>query len=151
MSAHDEEQRLLEKLRRIEALFAGATTPGEREAAAEARRRIQARLDATAREDPPTEYKFSLPDAWSRKVFVALCRRYGIDPYRYHGQRYTTVQAKISRRFVDETLWPEFQEISRELRAHIEALTDRIISEAIHQDMSDAAEVASPRALEHKD
>lgn len=149
MSAQDEEQRLLEKLRRIEALFAGATTPGEREAAAEARRRVQARLDTAERADPPTEYRFALPDAWSRKVFVALCRRHGLDPYRYRGQRYTTVQVMVSRRFVDETLWPEFQEVSRELRAHIESLTDRIISEAIHQDMSEAAEIA-PRQLEDK-
>jgi hypothetical protein len=150
MSAHDEEQRLLEKLRRIEALFAGATTPGEREAAAEARRRIQARLDSTAKEDPPVEYKFSLPDAWARKLFVALCRRYGIEPYRYRGQRYTTLQARVSRRFVDETLWPEFQELSQVLRQHLDALTERIIASAIHQDMSEAAEVSEPKLMEDK-
>jgi hypothetical protein len=34
-----DEQRLIEKLQRIEALFAGAATPGEREAAAQARNR----------------------------------------------------------------------------------------------------------------
>ena len=39
-----DEARLLEKLRAIEALFAGATTDGERVAAAEARKRIQLRL-----------------------------------------------------------------------------------------------------------
>lgn len=149
-TSSDEEHRLLEKLRRIEALFAGATTPGEREAAATAARRIQLRLDTLAREDPPVEYKFSLPDAWAQKLFVALCRRYGIEPYRYRGQRYTTLQARISRRFVDETLWPEFQELSKVLRAHLDALTSRIIAEAIHQDVSEAREVSTPRALEDK-
>ena len=39
-----DEQRLIEKLQRIEALFAGAATPGERDAAAQARDRIRARL-----------------------------------------------------------------------------------------------------------
>ncbi len=42
-------------------------------------------------------------DMWSRKVFVALLRRYGIRPYRYKRQRYTTVMAKVSKKFVDRT------------------------------------------------
>jgi hypothetical protein len=29
------------------------------------------------------EYQFSLADAWSRKVFVALLRRYDLEPYRH--------------------------------------------------------------------
>lgn len=40
-SGSSDEARLLEKLRAIESLFAGASTPGERVAAAEARKRIQ--------------------------------------------------------------------------------------------------------------
>jgi len=44
-----DEAKLLEKLRFIEALFAGATTDGERIAAGEARKRIQLRLERTAR------------------------------------------------------------------------------------------------------
>ena len=47
--------RLLEKLRAIEALFAGATTDGERVAAAEARKRIQLRLKVIEEADPPVE------------------------------------------------------------------------------------------------
>lgn len=72
-----DEAKLLEKLRAIEALFAGATTPGERAAAADARARIQLRLDKMAEEAPPVEYRFTLADGWSRKLFMALCRRYG--------------------------------------------------------------------------
>lgn len=47
-----DEASLLEKLRRIEALFAGATTQGEKIAASEARRRIQLRLELLEKEDP---------------------------------------------------------------------------------------------------
>ena len=50
-----DEQRLIEKLQRIEALFAGAATPGEREAAAAARERIRARLRDQQQSDPPVE------------------------------------------------------------------------------------------------
>jgi len=39
-----EEQKLIEKLQRIEALFAGATTNGEKVAAANALERIRERL-----------------------------------------------------------------------------------------------------------
>jgi hypothetical protein len=62
-------------------------------------------------------------------------------------QRRTTVMVKVSRRFVDETLWPEFEQLSAVLRTHINDLTERIISTAIHQDVSDAAEAEVSGAL----
>lgn len=39
------ESDLFEKLRKIESLFAGATTPGERDAARAARERVAARME----------------------------------------------------------------------------------------------------------
>lgn len=142
-----DEARLLEKLRAIEALFAGASTEGERVAAAEARARIQLRLKEAEAADPPMEYKFSVADGWSAKLFMALCRRYGIKPYRYRGQRRTTLMARVSRRFVDETLWPEYEQLSAVLRRHLDEVTHRIITAAIHQDVSDAAETAAAGQL----
>lgn len=70
-----DEARLIEKLRLIEALFAGATTAGEKVAAERAKSRILERLKLWEKEDPPIEYQFSMADMWSRKVFVALLRR----------------------------------------------------------------------------
>src|SRR5262245_20487343 len=100
------EAQLREKLRKIEALFAGAGTTGERLAAEAALRRVQARLAELQRVDPPVEMQFSMPDQWSRRLFVALCRRYGLKPYRYRRQRLTTVVLRVPRGFVDEVLWP---------------------------------------------
>lgn len=142
-----DEAKLIGKLRLIEALFSGATTAGEREAAARARERILERLEQFEKEDPPLEYRFSMGDMWSRKVFVALLRRYGIRPYRYKRQRHTTVMARVSKRFVDETLWPEFQEISDTLRSYLSDVTDRVVSQVIHQDSSDAEVVDDPSQL----
>jgi hypothetical protein len=88
-----------------------------------------------------------MADMWSRKVFVALLRRYGIRPYRYSGQRYTTVMARVSRRFVDETLWPEFQEISDTLRAYLSDVTDRVVRQVIHKDSSEAEVVEKAMQL----
>lgn len=140
------EQDLIDKLRLIEAMFSGATTKGEKNAAELARKRILERLRLMEKEEPLLEYRFTMTDMWSRKVFVALLRRYGIKPYRYSRQRYTTVMARVSDRFVDETLWPEFQEISKTLEAYLSEITDRVVSEVIHQDSSEA-EVVGEQAL----
>lgn len=142
-----DEARLIEKLRAIEALFAGATTPGEKDAAGRALGRILERLKEWEVEDPPIEYRFSMADMWSRKVFLALLRRYGIHPYRFRGQRYTTIMAKVSKRFVDETLWPEFNEISSALQVYLSEVTDRVVQEVIHKDSSEAEIVEKPKQL----
>ncbi len=142
-----DETRLIERLRLIEALFAGATTKGEKVAAEKARQRILERLQELENEDPPIEYSFKTTDIWSRKVFMALLRRYGIRPYRYKGQRYTTVMARVSGKFVDETLWPEFQEFNKTLRVYLSEVTDRVVSEVIHKDISEADVVEDPKAL----
>lgn len=136
----EEEERLIEKLRKIEALFARATSAGERAAAESARDRIRGRLEQLEKSERVVEYRFSLPDGWSRSLFIALLRRYGIKPYRYSGQRRTTVMARVTRTFADEVLWPEFQELNTMLRAHLESVTKRVIAQAIHGDQADAEE-----------
>lgn len=93
-----DEARLIEKLRAIEALYARPGSAGERAAAEGARERILERLRDVAAADRPVEYRFTMADMWSRRVFVALLRRYGIKPYRFRGQRYTTVMARVSKR-----------------------------------------------------
>jgi hypothetical protein len=132
-----DEQKLIEKLQRIEALFAGAATPGEREAAAQARERIRARLREQQDLDPPVEYTFTLGDRWSHKLMIALMRRYQIRPYRYRGQRYTTIMARVPARFVDETLWPEFVELDRTLAGFLREVTDRVIAESVDSNTAD--------------
>jgi hypothetical protein len=63
---------LRDKLRKIEALFAGAATPGEKAAAGAAAGRIRQRLDQAAGKEKSIEMKFSIPDVWSRQLFIAL-------------------------------------------------------------------------------
>lgn len=80
------EEEFCLKLRKIEALFEGAGTTGERDAAGAARERIKEKLQETAKTQPPIEYTFKLEDQWSRQLFTSLCRRYALEPYRYcHG------------------------------------------------------------------
>lgn len=132
------EQELIEKLLRVEAVFARTTFDGERDAAANAMNRIRERLQAMQKADPPIEFRFTLQDTWSRRLLVALMRRYDITPYRYPRQRYTTVMARVPRSFVDETLWPEFNELEKTLRAYLDEVTSRVIGESIYADSSEA-------------
>jgi len=136
-----DEDTLLEKLRRIEALHAGATTAGERTAAAEARERILTRLAQQRESDPPVEYRFSLANGWSRRLFLALARRYGLRPYRYPRQRANTIMVRVPRSFVDATLWPEYQALNGALREHIDEVAQRVIAAAIAGDTSEAEEI----------
>jgi len=142
---------LLEKLARIEALYAGAATPGERAAAAEARDRVRARVKAAAATaaaaDPPVEYRFSITDPWARRVFIALVRRYDLEPFRFRGQRASTVMVRVSDRFVRTTLWPEFKEIEQTLRRFLDDVTNDVIARALHSSESDVTEVVAPGRL----
>jgi hypothetical protein len=135
------EAQLREKLRKIEALFAGAGTMGERLAAEAALMRVRARLAELEQRDPAVEMQFSMPDQWSRRLFLALCRRYGLQPFRYPRQRLTTVMVRVPRGFVDQVLWPEFQELNRALSIYLNQVTLRVIRDEVHADASEAAEV----------
>ena len=136
------ESDLLEKLRKIERLYAGAATTGEKEAAAEAMNRIRNRLGEVAKVDKPIEFKFTLMDGWAKKLFLALLRRYELKPYRYSRQRRNTVMVRVPRSFVNETLWPEFLELSNVLKTYLEDVTNRVIADVIHEDTGDEEEVA---------
>jgi hypothetical protein len=134
------EQQLREKLRKITALFEGAATSGERQAAAAAMERLRHSLNAAVKTQPLPETKFSMADQWQRRLFTALCRRYGLEPYRYRGQRYTTVMVRAPRPFVDDTLWPEYLELQAALHAYLNEATERIIREEVYRDTDEAAE-----------
>ncbi|MDA0664540.1 MAG: hypothetical protein O3B08_17135 [Proteobacteria bacterium] len=138
------EQSLREKLRKIEALFAGAATDGERVAAGAAAERIRARLGTAAGKEKAIEVKFSIPDMWSRQLFVALCRRYGLHPFRYRRMHRQTIIIRAPKSFVDEVLWPEFEELSAALTAYLSEITERVIREEVHGETGEADEVDEP-------
>jgi hypothetical protein len=138
---------LRDKLRKIEALYAGGATAGERSAAQAAAERIRARLAATAKTEESTETRFSITDAWSRQLLVALCRRYGISPYRYPRMHRQTIIVKAPRSFVQSVLWPEFQEINAALVEYLSSITERVIREEVFRDTGDAEEIMPAKLL----
>lgn len=162
------EQQLREKLRKIQQLYEGSRTPGERDAAAAAMNRVQQALEALGpqsrpnpapgwmpsgftweprskpRQQPPEEplieVQYTFPDQWRRRLFAALCRRYGLNPFRYKGQRYTTVMLRVKRSFTDRVLWPEYLELEEALSQYLEEATERIIREEIFSDAAEPGE-----------
>ena len=138
------EQLLREKLRKIEALFAGAATEGERVAAGAAVERIRDRLGHAAGKEKQIEVKFSISDTWSRQLFVALCRRYGLRPFRYRRMHRQTIIIKARKSFVEQVLWPEFEELDAALIAYLSEITEKVIREEVHGETGDADVVDEP-------
>ncbi len=147
-----DEDQILEQLRRIEVQFAGMPPNTVPPAIDVLRDRVDQRRRSVEEHDPPVEVRFSLRNQWSRRLFLALARRHGLAPYRYRGQRHTTVVLKASQSFIDETLWPEFERIDQILGAYLSHVTDRLISQVFCDDLSEAPErseqpaLAAPRA-----
>ncbi len=141
------EQLLRDKLRKIEALFAGAATDGERVAAGAAAERIRARLGTAAGKEKAIEVKFSIPDMWSRQLFVSLCRRYGLHPFRYRRMHRQTIIIRAPKSFVDQVLWPEFEVLSAALTDYLSEITEKVIREEVHGETGQADEIDEPRRI----
>jgi hypothetical protein len=89
-------------------------------------------LAAAASIEPEIEMRFSIPNPWSRRLFVALCRRYGLKPFRYARMKRQTVVVKAPRTFLERTLWPQFVEIDTALTAYLDDITDNLNREEVH-------------------
>lgn len=135
---------LRDKLRKIEALFAGAATPGEKAAAGAAAERIRQRLGQAADKEKPVEMQFSIPDVWSRQLFAALCRRYGLRPYRHPRMHRQSIKLRGPRSFIEQVLWPEFQELNSALVAYLSEITEKPIRDEVHRETGDAEEIDEP-------
>src|SRR5437764_1406962 len=87
------EARLRDKLRKIEALFAGAATAGEKAAAAAdaAADRIRAHLGILPAPKLRRKSDSRSRTAGRASSFIALCRRYRISPFRYRRMHRQTV------------------------------------------------------------
>ena len=114
---------LLEKIQKIEALLESSNSPGEKQAALEAK----VRLLKKHKEEHPLELKIRVGDLWKKKLLIAICRKYDLKPYRYKGQKYTTTMLMVHRSFIDEVLWPEFLKYAKLLEELVTEVLDDLI------------------------
>lgn len=113
---------IADKIRKIEALIAGAKSDGERQAAEFAKQRLQEKTAAQ-----PIEYKVSLQTHWEKKLFIAICSKHGLHTYRYMRQKYTTAMVQVTKYFMSSVLWPEF----RKYATILDKLTEEILMDLI--------------------
>ena len=116
-------------------------------AAGAAAERIRDRLSQAAGKEKEIEVKFSISDVWSRQLFVAFCRRYGLRPFRYRRMHRQTIIIMAPKSFVEQILWPEFEELSPALTSYLSEITERVIREEVHRETGDADEVNDPRRI----
>ncbi|MBW6496102.1 MAG: hypothetical protein K0B16_16400 [Burkholderiaceae bacterium] len=136
MNNHED---IRDKLAKLEALFARGATAGERAAAGAALGRMQARLDLTGTKvaEPEIELQYILPDVWAVRVFVALCRKHDMKPYRYPRQRRTTVMVRARKHDFERTIAAEFQNLHRELARYFDEMVNHLIADVMKSDGDD--------------
>jgi hypothetical protein len=116
----------LDKLAKIEALIERASSEGERQAAQLAKERVLTKISLDE-SHKPIEYKVSFSSPWEKRLFSALCRKFGFQIYRYQRQKYTTACLRISKHMMDEVLWPEHRKYYKMLSELIEEIMKDII------------------------
>ena len=125
-------EHLLDRIKKIEALIAGASTDGEKNAGESAKERILKKYPELEIHKDPVEYRLSTNSQWNKKLLIAICRKYGVKPFRYHRQKYTTVMVRINTKFLNQVLWKEYEEYSKLLNKLVQEITDDLIS-SIHK------------------
>jgi hypothetical protein len=132
---------IIDKIRKVEALYTGTDSKGEMQAARSALHRLQAQLSAVPEE--AVEFQFSLPDPWKRQLFLALIRRHGLKPFRLPRQRTSTIMVRVPRSVLDTVIWPQFTQLSSLLHDYLSEATRDIITRSVHGDVSEASEQLS--------
>ncbi len=128
---------LADKIRKIEALIARASSEGERNAAELAKQRLQ---EKTAGQ--PIEYTIRLKNMWKKRLFRAVCHKHGLQTYRYPGQKYTTAMVRVSKPFMDQILWSEFSKHAEVFDSLVEEIMNDLIDKVHHVDDREEIEIA---------
>ena len=119
---------LLEKIKKVEALIERAGSEGERQSAIKAKERLE-----KSKTKVEIEYTIRTQDMWHKRLFMAICHKHNLKPYRYFRQKYTTIMVKISKEFLDEVIWPEYLKYVKILEELVEEVATNVISK-IHKD-----------------
>lgn len=126
------ELETIEALGKIERNFASPVGgAGDNHAAGES---IKSKLREAEARESSVELRFSLTDPMTVKLFLAVCRRYGLRPYQKPGQHRTTVMLRIPPSFSQEILVPEFQQLAEALGLYFRDSVERLIENSVFRD-----------------
>lgn len=96
------DKKIEQKLSKLQALYFGAQTEGEKRSAIKAKARVLKNLANNI------EYKFSLKHKTNAEIFIDILNKYDISGYRVPDNTQTTIIAKVPGVFIDNILWPEY-------------------------------------------
>lgn len=128
------EAELKRKLAAIEAMVLGAMTEGERAAA----KHVLENFKQKTPDETCQDLGFTVHDVWARKLFMAMLRKAGLEPFRMRGQRRTTIMVH-GRKSLVELIWKEFLEANKTLAEYLSEVTDRVIRESLGEVQEDEA------------
>jgi hypothetical protein len=128
------EAELKRKLAAVEAMVLGAMTEGERAAA----QHVLANLKQKTPDETCQDWSFTVHDVWARKLFMAMLRKAGLEPFRMRGQRRTTIMTH-GRKSLVGVIWKEFLEADKTLTDYLTEVTDRVIRESLGEMKDDEA------------
>lgn len=115
------ESALVEKLAEVESKHAAGKS------GADAIEVIRRQIEERRAREGEIEYRCSVADPSMQRVFVAVCERYGIEPYRVPRQRQSTISIRAPRSFIQEILWPLFEEMGRVVEAWLYEKTSELM------------------------
>jgi hypothetical protein len=55
-----------------------------------------------------------------------------------------SIMLKGPKTFMEQVLWPEFQELNSALVAYLSEITEKVIREEVHRETGDAEEIDEP-------
>lgn len=113
---------IFDKLQKVQALIDRASSEGERQAAELAKQRLRDRI-----KENPIEYRVASHSKWEKRLFGAVCKKHGFNPYRYSRQKYTTTMVRVSKSVMDDVLWPEHMKYTSILREMVDDIASDLI------------------------
>jgi len=70
---------------------------------------------------------------WNKNIFLTLCIKYNIKPYRYKGDRKTVVNVQCTEHFMQNVFFPEYLKFTKILHESIEANLKEVIENILYE------------------
>jgi hypothetical protein len=114
-------------LRQIEERYAPITGVAQGEPRVDI---IRARLADVRTRERDIALSYTIPDPWEMALFIALCRRLSLDPFRQPRRHQTSVSVLAPESFGRVALWPMFTDMADALRSHMRIVLDEALLDA---------------------
>jgi hypothetical protein len=87
----------------------------------------QGRLREWRAREGDEESCFTVPEGVVQRVFVGLCQRYGLTPYRRPRQKRSTLCVRAPQGFVDALFWPQFAALAKLVDFTVVSSVERVV------------------------